>query len=241
MPTDTPLTVNDAARRLGVSPDQVRALIHSGRLQAVNLRVARCSHAEVSAVADLLRRLGDPGEPGPVRTELALAVLDWAYGMTSGYPLRWFNPDHWIEPGFLPRIGVTAPGPRDVAWTLELVLRGLGYYVSAVEGTATEFRADVQAAIDGRAAALDRQVERLEAEVAAIVRRSEAARARGADAALLPPEHLAERVMKYERHLHGLLTSTLHELERLQGRRAGALVALPAVADVHLTVTAGSG
>src|SRR5687768_18174285 len=55
----------------------------------------------------------------------------------------------------------------------------------------------------------------------------------------LPPEHIAERVMKYEKHLHGQLTSTLHELERLQARRGGLPVAPPVVADVQVTVAAG--
>ena len=48
-----------------------------------------------------------------------------------------------------------------------------------------------------------------------------------------------ERVAKYERHLHTLLTSTLHELERLQARRGGEAVPPPVVADVNLTVDAG--
>jgi len=45
-----------------------------------------------------------------------------------------------------------------------------------------------------------------------------------------------ERIAKYERHLHSLLTSTLHELERLQARREGEPVPPPVVADVNVTV-----
>jgi hypothetical protein len=47
--------------------------------------------------------------------------------------------------------------------------------------------------------------------------------------------------VKYERHLHNLLTSTLHELERLQARREGDAIPPPAVADVTVTVDAGAG
>jgi hypothetical protein len=46
-------------------------------------------------------------------------------------------------------------------------------------------------------------------------------KARQKAAKLLPGDGRDERVAKYERHLHKLLTSTLHELERLQARREG--------------------
>jgi hypothetical protein len=38
-----------------------------------------------------------------------------------------------------------------------------------------------------------------------------------------------------------LLTSTLHELERLQTRREGHAITPPAVADVNVTVDVGPG
>jgi hypothetical protein len=55
---------------------------------------------------------------------------------------------------------------------------------------------------------------------------------------MLPSGGQDERVAKYERHLHNLLTSTLHELERLQARRDGEAVPPPAVADVNVTINA---
>ena len=66
-------------------------------------------------------------------------------------------------------------------------------------------------------------------------------RARAADAALIPPEQVAERVMAYERHLHAQLASTLRELERLLARRGGLLVAPGVVADVQLAASPGPG
>ena len=123
-----------------------------------------------------------------------------------------------------------------MGWTADLIRRGLNYYASAVEGTTDAFRAEVQDLIDGRVAALARQVSRLEAERVAIIRRAKCGRARVASAALLPPEQFAERMMKYEKHLHGQLISTLHELERLQARRGGMTVLPPAVADLNVTV-----
>jgi len=50
-----------------------------------------------------------------------------------------------------------------------------------------------------------------------------------------------ERIAKYERHLHNLLTSTLHELERFQARREGEALPPPAVADVHVTFNTEAG
>jgi hypothetical protein len=123
--------------------------------------------------------------------------------------------------------------------TPALLSRALDYYAEAAGEPPAEFRANVQAVIDGRAAALGCEVRRFEDEAAAIVRRLENRRGRVEDAALLPPERTAERVMRYERHLHGLLTSTVHELERLQARRGGVPVVPPVVADIRVTGSDG--
>jgi len=58
-------------------------------------------------------------------------------------------------------------------------------------------------------------------------------------ARLRPGDGRDERVAWCERHLHSLLTSTLHELERLEARREGEGVPPPAAADVCMTVDAG--
>jgi len=42
--------------------------------------------------------------------------------------------------------------------------------------------------------------------------------------------------MKYEKHLHGQLTSTLHELERLQHHREGRPTLTPMVAELIVLV-----
>jgi len=78
--------------------------------------------------------------------------------------------------------------------------------------------------------------ERWRVEVEALSRRLESERDRAATAVLLPPEEASERIMRYEKHLHGQLTSTLHELERLQARRGGEFVPPPAVADLHVLI-----
>ena len=200
-----------------------RAQLDNDHLNLIeqNLRMANRHHAEVLAVADLSQRLDELPTQEPIRRELAELLLGWTHSAVSDYPLRMFEPEHYIDRGFLERIGIQGIAFKQVAWTPELLLRGHDYFASAVEGTVAEFRADVHRAINDRLAALQRTVKQLEAERAAVIRRAESGRARAADAALLPPEQIAERVMKYERHLYGQLTSTFHELERLQARRAG--------------------
>ena len=201
-----------------------------------NLRLARRDHAEVLAANDLLRQLDNLPTTMSVRRDLAQSILSWASGIAFDYPLKKFEPEHYIDNGFLSRIGVPDSETQPTNWTPELLLRALAYYGSAIEGTAMEFRADVQECLDGRVAALMRQVKRLESERVALVRRAECRGARMSDAALLPPEAAAERVMKYERHLQGQLMTTLHELERLQDRRDGMLVLTPAAVDINVSV-----
>jgi len=130
-----------------------------------------------------------------------------------------FEPEHSIDRGCLERIGIQGIAFKQVAWTPELILREHDAYASTVEGSVAEFRVDVQNVIDKRVDALLRTVKQPEAEHAAVIRRAETGRSRAADAALLPRDQIAERLMEYERHLYGQLTSTFHELERVQDRR----------------------
>ena len=57
---------------------------------------------------------------------------------------------------------------------------------------------------------------------------------------LLPSDGQDERIAKFERHLHSLLTSTLHEMERLQARREGEPVEPAVVVDVNVTIDSGA-
>lgn len=88
---------------------------------------------------------------------------------------------------------------------------------------------------------LARKVRRLEREANAVARLLDGCTARKQAEKLLPSDGRDERIAKYERHLHTLLTSTLHELERLRARREGEPVSPPTVADVTVPVDRGSG
>jgi hypothetical protein len=81
---------------------------------------------------------------------------------------------------------------------------------------------------------------RLEGHAAAVARLLDEGNTRKQGARLLPGDGRDERIARYERHLHNLFTSTLHELERLQARREGEAVPPPVVADVYATVDTGT-
>ena len=206
------------------------------KLTNEKLRQARVNLDEILTMAHLLRRVSESVKPDAYRNDQVVSLLQWAFHESYDYAFRRFDPAHPTEPGFLAQLGVSVVSIKDVVWTLELILRGFDYYAGASDATAATFQSHMQKAINERVAALDREVRRLEGETNAIVRRSELSRARAADAALLPREQTVEMIMKYERHLQNQLNSTLHELERLQARRAGTPVAPPLVADVQVTV-----
>lgn len=102
------------------------------------------------------------------------------------------------------------------------------------------FLAGVGEELEEWAEELARTIRRLEREAAAVTRLLDGKAAGKRAARLFPGDGRDERIAKYERHLHTLLTSTLHELERLQARREGEAVPPPAVAELTVTVDAGS-
>jgi hypothetical protein len=128
-----------------------------------------------------------------------------------------------------------------VEWTAGLVRRGLLLYAGYANEPPEEFAGGVRLEVEESAEELARRVRRLEREVGAVERLLDGKVARRQAARLLPGDGRDERIANYERHLHSLLTSTLHELERLQARREGEAVPPPAVADVSVRIDAGSG
>ncbi len=151
------------------------------------------------------------------------------------------NPPRCDTKRFLKRLDVSTASARAVVWTPDLIRRGLTYYAGFTREPVDEFIEGVRTDIAERAEELARTVRRLERDEVALVRLLEDGATRARSAHLLPANGSEERVAKYERHLHTLLTSTLHELERLQARRGGEPVPPPVVADVNLTVDAGAG
>ena len=238
----------DVAAPIGMllqpNADEVRV-----RLARQEVRAAREGLEAVAAVAEFVRVLPMSPSETPVQTELANEVLSWACGCVRSAPLRQRESVHHTDAAFRERLGEvsgfvgsapsTTSGATD-AWTVGRVARAVDIYAGAAGVTGAAFRATLLAELGDRVSSLGRELARLEADADALERRAEEGRGRAADANLLSPEGVAERVMKYEKHLHGMLTSTMHELERMQVRRGGGGVVPPAVADVNVTVTGGT-
>ena len=117
-----------------------------------------------------------------------------------------------------------------------MIRHGLTVYAALVRQQAPTFLGAIRDSLTDRAAELGRTIARLEREVAAVERHIESGNSAKKAEELLPGEGRDERIAKYERHLHAMLTSTLHELERLQARRGGEVLPLPAVGEMTVTV-----
>jgi hypothetical protein len=191
------------------------------------------ARADANFLRSVLAR-SNVGEPLPAKA--VLAVLGEAYTLALDCPIRQYEPAWHSDRTFLDRLGLTPDRPAAAAWSREHFLAALDYYAGATEWPADEFRAELQRTLDSRTDGFARGVKRREAEVAALNRRREAEAERLAASALVPPDAAADRIIKYEKHLHAQLTSTMHELERLQARRGGAFVPPPQVADLHVII-----
>ncbi len=203
------------------------------------LRTARRELAEVVAARDYFT--ADVGPDVAVPFAVAEGILEAALGCAETAENLRSDPPAVGSKALMWKLGLTGADPRTVAWTPDLIRRGLAVYAHFTEEPVEQFVGAVRADLEEWADELARTVRRLEREAAAVARLLDDRVAREQAAKLLPGDGHDERIAKYERHLHSLLTSTLHELERLQARREGDSVPPPIVADVNVTVDAGSG
>ncbi|MBM3979722.1 MAG: hypothetical protein FJ304_05470 [Planctomycetes bacterium] len=204
------------------------------------LRKARRAYAEIVPARDVLAP--DPADESAARLFAALppaavsALFEAARGRVHVADGAHPNPPRYDTKAFRKALALSGDTARAVAWTPEMIGRGLSVYAGFAREPVEGFIEGVRTAIVERAEELGRAVRRLERDEAALVRLLDEGAARARAVHLLPPNGGEERVAKYERHLHTLLTSTLHELERLQARRDGDTVVPPVVADVNVTV-----
>jgi hypothetical protein len=203
------------------------------------LRTAREELAEVAPARDYLRSPQEPGAAVPY--PVAESILAAACGRAEAAEDLQSDPPEVGGKPFLRKLGLAGKKPEDVGWTAAVIGRGLALYAGYARESPERFRQTVLIELEAWAEELERKVRRLEGEAAAVARLLDGGKGRQKAARLLPGDGRDERIAKYERHLHGLLTSTLHELERLQARRGGEPLLPPAVADVTVTVEAGVG
>jgi hypothetical protein len=205
-------------------------------------RELRAAREELAEVAPALEYLRSPQEPdAAVPYPVAESILEAAFERAeAAEDLRSDPPEVGGKP-FMRKLGLAGKAPTGVEWTADVIDRGLAVYAGYARESRERFRLTVLTELEAWAEELERKVRRLEGEAAAVARLLDGGKARQKAAKLLPGDGRDERIAKYERHLHGLLTSTLHELERLQARRDGEQVAPPAVADVTVTIDTGAG
>jgi hypothetical protein len=121
------------------------------------------------------------------------------------------------------KLGLAKADTEKVVWTQDLIARGLAIFAGCAGESPERFREEVRVWVE-EAEELTRKVRRLEAEAAAIVQLLDGGETRNQVVNLLPKEGRDERIAKYERHLHSLLTSTIHELNDFKpDERAGRL------------------
>jgi hypothetical protein len=121
-------------------------------------------------------------------------------------------------------------------WTPDRIQRALAFFASFLHQDPESFRARLVFELDS----LLEQLTRLgrKQELGAIEPVRDVGPVRRSCAGVLLTVEVDERLARYERHLHTLLSSTLRELERLQARREGKNP--PPAADVNVTLNAGT-
>ncbi len=205
------------------------------------LRTARQELTEVGPARDAFRTVVEGVTDVVIPFVVAESILGAACSRAETAENLRADPPAFGSKTFLRKIGETGTNAASVVWTPERIQRGLAVYAKYAGETPERFREGVGRELEQWTEELTRQVRRLERETAAVVRLLDGRTAQKQVAKLLPTDGRDERIAKYERHLHALLTSTLHELERLQARREGQSVPPPAVADVTVTVGPETG
>lgn len=203
------------------------------------LRRDREAYFAVRAEAEALRTANADDGSGPQSAKLVWAVLVQAHTLALETPIRQYEVIFPAGRTLLDRLNFPADWPVDAAWPRDKFLIALDYFAGATDWPAIEFRGELQRTLDSRVDNYARRVKRREAEVTALNRRMNAEAERLAATALIPPAGATDQLIKYEKHLHAQLTSTLHELERMQARRGGVFIPPPAVADLHVLVNDG--
>lgn len=214
----------------------LRTSDRSAQLRALRqkLKTSREELASVSAAGDFLLNV-ESARSEAVPPGLARTVFHAAYDLVFADSDRVDDPPEFGSKGFRRRLNLPA-APEPIAWTTDVIRHGFTVYAALVRQPAATVLGATQENLTDRAAELNRTIARLEREIAAVEKHLEFGNAAKKAEELLPGEGRDERIAKYERHLHAMLTSTLHELERLQARRGGEVLPLPAVGEITVTV-----
>ncbi|MBP3956748.1 hypothetical protein J8F10_15860 [Gemmata sp. G18] len=209
------------------------------QLRAIRDELRRAHQELVETIAARDYLLSEPVTDAPF--SIAESVLEAACGRAEAADDLRTDPPTFGSKAFMRELGLTGTDPQSTAWTPEVIQRGLTFYCRFTGEPVEPFAERMRADMESRAEELARRVRRLDREATAVARLLDGRTDRNRSACMLPTDGRDERISKYERHVHGLLTSTLHELERLQARREGDPVPPPVVTDMNVVVDSGRG
>ena len=192
------------------------------KVAARKLARLKARHAKAVKVADCLEALESAadGDPLPDAAEAARAVQRLA----GRY--KWKGPK---PPRDARKLAGLADGEP---WTAGHLRGAVTALAAGVEGTPDWLAAGALSRLLRRCELLAADREDARAYLGGLAERTRTASARKAAATLLPRADKGDLMIRYESHLQKLLTTTLHELERLQALRAGRAVVPPLAVDV---------
>jgi hypothetical protein len=136
-----------------------------------------------------------------VAFEVVESVLEAACSRAETAENLRSDPPAFASKAFMRKLGLTGADAHTVAWTADLIRRGVLFYAGFTEEPAERFVSGVQTDLAAWADERARTVRRLEREAAAVVRLLDGGSVRKQTAKLLPGDGRDERIAKYERHL----------------------------------------
>jgi hypothetical protein len=190
--------------------------------------------ARLEAAVQTLAGLAQLGDDTPLAPGVAFSAAESVFaGVPDDGGLPFFD-----SPGFLVLLGLDGETRfSEAPWTAGLLRQALGVVAKHLNVSVTCLTRRAARDAEGQRDDCRERVDALAAEVRSRQRRQRAAAGKRLSAALLPADSDAAKVERYEAHLGRQLLATLHELERIQARRAGRNVSLPGALDIGVSVS----
>jgi len=211
----------------------------AGRLRKVD-RDLEGQQGEQEGIASLLRLLNDlPGlganaaVPGDVVRSLLEEVVSH---LPAGTPAVDFEGD-----AFLKLFGLPADEDpwEEATWTATQVRDAVGRLASLCGTTVERLLGLSAASVREVASRGQKAIDQLAGEAEGLRGRLVVREQRERGRCELPDDVVVQKVCRYEAHLNRTLFQALHELERLQARRAGRPHLPPMAVDVHVDAPVG--
>lgn len=204
---------------------------------------ARKSAKRAARAEPLVAYMGtfaDRPDDEPVPAAVAVGVLTTACRALDDYPLK-ATPPGPKDAKFLAQIGHPGVDAVDVPWTAGVVRLGFQTYAGLVKGSTDWLAGLVSRQLRAGLKWQRREHRREQGRADGLAERRRRRPVWRAVTELLPGGGVDERVIRYESHLGKQLSTTLHELERLQALRAGRAVSPPVAVEATVNTDPAGG